>query len=186
MPESVSVHAWDLPYHGNAGPLSRPDEPVRDELVERLDDVVSEIAGPVVLVGHSLGGYVSLSHALAHPDKTAGLVLISTGPGFSDLDARNQWNQWARDNADPEAPDQELLVFHHDSVVLDRLAEVRAPTVVLQGERDTRFEAARKVFEARLQNAEAHVIEGGGHNIHIKQADVVAERITDWVARQLG
>ena len=35
-----------------------------------------------MLVGHSLGGYLSLAHTLDHPDDVAALVLIATGPGF--------------------------------------------------------------------------------------------------------
>src|SRR3546814_5565266 len=49
-------------------------------------DVAIEAAGPgpAVLVGHSLGGYLSLCRTVLEPTGVAGLVLIATGPGFRD------------------------------------------------------------------------------------------------------
>jgi len=41
-------------------------------LVHRLD------TGPVVLAGHSMGGYVALAFARAHPELLRGLVLVAT------------------------------------------------------------------------------------------------------------
>lgn len=37
--------------------------------------------GPIVLVGHSMGGYVALAFAKAHPEALRGLVLVSTKAG---------------------------------------------------------------------------------------------------------
>ncbi|MFE9652582.1 alpha/beta fold hydrolase [Micromonospora sp. NPDC006431] len=75
------VAAIDLPGHGR-----RSAEPWD---LDRAADVVAEAvrdldAGPA-LVGHSLGGYVSLHVARRHPDLLAGLVLMgasvaTTGP----------------------------------------------------------------------------------------------------------
>lgn len=178
----LDLHTWDLPEHGAEGPLSRPDEPVRFELVERLDQKLDDVdSDPVILVGHSLGGYVSLAHALAQPDRAIGLVLLSTGPGFSKSEAREQWNQWACENADPERPNQHRLVFHDDSEVLDRLSEIDLPTLVLVGERDKRFAAAREVFAAKLSTVESDVIAGAGHNVHLTHPAVVAEHIVRWL-----
>ena len=71
----------------------------------------------------------------------------------------------------------------YDSVVYERLSELEMPVVVLQGERDTRFDAARKVFEARLSRVESHVLADAGHNIHVKKPRQVAEIVLDWISR---
>ena len=163
-------------------PLARPEEPPRPEMVERLREQIGDL-GSVILVGHSLGGYVTLSYALQYPEHVAGLVLLSTGPGFAKPEGIEAWNQWVTDGIAPDAPDQELLAYHYDSVVYERLSELEMPVVVLQGERDTRFDAARKVFEARLSRVESHVLADAGHNIHVKKPRQVAEIVLDWISR---
>ncbi len=64
----------DLPGHGN-----RAAQPFT------MDTAVAAIAAdvdaaatdqPVVLVGHSLGGYIAMAYAAQHPDRLAGLVTI--------------------------------------------------------------------------------------------------------------
>jgi pimeloyl-ACP methyl ester carboxylesterase len=64
----------DLPGHG-----ARASEPFTMAaavavVAQAVDGGASE--QPVVLVGHSLGGYVAMAYAAEHPDRLAGLVLI--------------------------------------------------------------------------------------------------------------
>lgn len=55
------------------------------ELVEELDARVSEVARDrrVTLVGESFGGALSLSYALAHPQRVARLVILNSFPYFA-------------------------------------------------------------------------------------------------------
>jgi|SRR5690242_935338 len=52
----------------------------RDDALAMLDT----IAGPAVLVGSSMGGWLMLLTAIAQPDKVAGLVGIAPAPDFTD------------------------------------------------------------------------------------------------------
>jgi len=54
------------------------------ELIEELDARVRQIAAGqrVTLVGESFGGALSLSYALAHPDRVARLVILNSFPYF--------------------------------------------------------------------------------------------------------
>jgi pimeloyl-ACP methyl ester carboxylesterase len=81
------VLAIDLAGHGRTLSLGRGAqvEANRHLLGRFIDDVVGE---PAVLVGNSMGGYISLTEAAAEPDKVAGLVLVApavpaaSGAGF--------------------------------------------------------------------------------------------------------
>jgi pimeloyl-ACP methyl ester carboxylesterase len=74
---------YDQRSHGRSS-RSRPEHCTLDRLGEDLAAVVEELAptGPVVLVGHSMGGMTILSLAHLHPewfgDRVSGVALIST------------------------------------------------------------------------------------------------------------
>ena len=69
------VHALDLPGFGRSEPGERTAN-VRDNVVV-LDRFVREVTGgPVVLVGNSMGGMVSVLEAQRSPAKVSGLVLV--------------------------------------------------------------------------------------------------------------
>lgn len=67
--------AIDLRGHGLSRPPADGDYSV-EGLVRDIDTVVREIAvSEFVLVGHSMGGIVSLAYAHAHPGRVAGILL---------------------------------------------------------------------------------------------------------------
>lgn len=80
----------ELPGHGIA-PM--PDGLSLDGAAGALDDAIrSECDGPVVLVGHSVGGLVAAAEALRDPDRVRALVLVETalrpqldGPACAEL-----------------------------------------------------------------------------------------------------
>lgn len=53
----------------------------REDALAALDQLTS---GPVVLVGSSMGGWISLLLALARPERVAGLVLLAPAPDFTE------------------------------------------------------------------------------------------------------
>jgi len=69
------VLAFDLPGFGaSEKPSARY---TLDAMTDRVRGLLGEIDGPVVLVGHSMGGEIALATALALPDQVRALVLIA-------------------------------------------------------------------------------------------------------------
>ena len=66
----------ELPGHGLA---AMPGGLSLDDAASGLDEAIrSECDGPVVLVGHSVGGLVAAAEALRDPDRVRALVLVET------------------------------------------------------------------------------------------------------------
>src|SRR5205085_8121814 len=116
-------------------------------MLEQTGALLDRAAGPVSIIGSSLGGYVAVNAAAKWPDRIARLVLLApalefseeglSGPQGSDL------GEWQRAG--------EILVFHYgygrmmpihyrlyeDARSYDAMrADVRMPVLVFQGRRD--------------------------------------------------
>jgi pimeloyl-ACP methyl ester carboxylesterase len=74
------VLAVDLPGFGLSDPL--PDSSGFDDYLDALGKVISrETTGPLVLVGHSMGGQVAAGLALTNPSRVVAAILIApAGP----------------------------------------------------------------------------------------------------------
>lgn len=64
------------------------DPVAMDRYAEDLQALITHLnAGPVILTGHSMGGYVALAFARAFPETLAGLVLVATKAGADTAEA---------------------------------------------------------------------------------------------------
>ena len=163
------VVAVDLLGHGDSPVPDDPDEYTRDLALRDLDEVLASLAEPAVLVGHSLGGYLALAHAATRPGVALGVVVLNTGPGFRDPDKREAWNERSRRNAHRfGVPVQATnLNLQHDSVVMDHLADIVTPTLVLAGSADRpEYTSSGEYLERKMPHARLQVIEGGEHSMH--------------------
>jgi pimeloyl-ACP methyl ester carboxylesterase len=175
--------SWDLRGHGESE-VPPPGHYTRDDALADMQRIVEAAGTPVILAGHSLGGYLSLAYALLHPDQVRGLVLVAAGPGFRNAEAREQWNE----NVDVSAAKlevpagSEFISKHVDSWVIDSLSEITAPAIVLVGEYDKRFQASAAVFEKNLDVRLNKVIEGAGHGVHKKKPAEIAAAIRSFLS----
>ena len=178
-----AVTTWDLRGHGDSE-TPAPGEYTRAHALGDLTAVLDHAGRPAVLMGHSLGGYLSLAHAVNHPDEVAGLVLVATGPGFRKAEAREQWNASVRASMEkldlPAGADE--LSMHTDAHVIDHLADIEVPVLVLLGEHDARFAASASLFERDLNVRETVVVPDTGHMVHVKAPTECAAAVRRFLA----
>ncbi|TMM04267.1 MAG: 2-succinyl-6-hydroxy-2,4-cyclohexadiene-1-carboxylate synthase [Actinobacteria bacterium] len=60
----------------------------------------------------------------------------------------------------------------------ERLERLRAPAVVLAGERDAKFRALGERLAAALPDARLEIVPGAGHAVHLEAPEAVAEALT--------
>lgn len=192
------VITWDMRGHGGS---DYPSEPAAYSPAAALDDMAALLAecqqDRAVLGGHSLGGYLSLDFALTYPDRVAGLVLIDTGPGFRNDEARDGWNRRAEGTATRLAErglaavgsSTELHPGGHrdatgliqaarhtltqrDGHVLNGLPRITAPALVIVGSDDEPFLAAADYMTAKIPQARKVVIPGAGHAPNVDKPEL--------------
>ena len=193
---------FDQRGHGDSdappGPYARED--LAADVVSLLDALGVERA---VLVGHSMGGIVSMATALAHPDRVAGLVLIGTASqcsekvagwyeriatagerGGTDGIARAIYgdgsSKTVRGDAQGIAHVTRTLMSLHDDPLTPRLGDVGCPTQLLVGEKDPMGPKASAIIEREIPGATLEVVPGCGHWLHVEAPEVVMRAIDRW------
>ena len=202
------VITWDMRGHGRS---SAPDDPslytvplVLADMVALLDQLDLPRA---TLLGHSVGGYLSLEFALAHPDRVEGLILVDTGPGFRRDEARDGWNAMAERYAtslaerglDGLPASAELRAGTHrtatglihfargvltqrDASVLNGLPSIDVPALVIVGADDSNFVAGSEYMAAKMPDARLIVVPDAGHAPNIDRPDIFDRRVQEFLA----
>ena len=179
------VVAIDLPGHGQSTVSTDPSEYTRDRVLEHIDQVVADLDGRPVFVGHSLGGYLALAFAATRPGILRGAVVLNTGPGFRDPAKREEWNDRSRRNAhrfDVPEPVADLNL-QDDSIVMDRLATIETPVLFIAGADDRpEYATGGAYIERKMPSARLIVVPGAGHVPQETHAEVVAAHIDQFVS----
>jgi pimeloyl-ACP methyl ester carboxylesterase len=204
LSERMEVLAPDMPGHGMwvLGEPLRSVEAMAAHVAGMLRD---RRGGPVVAVGHSMGGAVALHLALDHPELVGGLVLISTGARLRVAQAlmdvvREHFPQLPQQmiamgfasTADPAvvarwmaapwaaSPAAALADFaacdRYDVRV--RLGEVKVPAVVMVGEQDMMTPEKRsQELVSGIPGARLRLVPGAGHLLPWERPREVVEEI---------
>lgn len=206
-----TVVTWDQRGHGDSDYPGDPAAYAEEEAVADIGAILDAVgADRAVIAGMSLGGYLSLAFHLAHPERTAALVLVDTGPGFKSDEARAAWNrsaeQYAADFTDrgldalPVSPERSEvdrsvhrdatglvgaargLMVQRDARVIASLPTVAVPTLVVVGDQDTPFLTAADYMAAKVPNARKVVLERAGHASNIDQPEAFNRAVTEFLA----
>jgi pimeloyl-ACP methyl ester carboxylesterase len=106
--EFTRVCAYDRAGLGwsEASPRPRTSDVVVEELHTLLTE--ADVAGPYVLVGHSLGGVFVRRYAHEFPDEVAGMVLVDSAHAEQEVRAPEAFQQW-REEFEAQAAQQLAL-----------------------------------------------------------------------------
>ncbi len=198
----IRVFAPDLPGHGKSeGPGEQSIQSYQDTLLRWLDFIGLQ---KIILVGHSMGGAIALRFASLHPERVAGLGLISTGarlkvhPSLIESAAGRGSNETAiefiieqsfSDQANPRLVNQAAQrfketrpsVLHGDFLACEafdmrqELGTLSMPTLVLCGDQDRMTPLRFSQYLARqLPNAELEIIREAGHMVILERPREVA------------
>ena len=184
----VEAQVWDLPGHGarradSSGP--HDIDTVTGELRLRL----TRSPRPPVLLGHSLGGYLSLRCVLTTNAPVRGIVLVSTGPGFRDPRALAAWNATMDrlTGALGLPAETATIAYMTDALVLERLPEGRVPALVVRGGADRpEYRAGGTVIGGRWPGAQLVEVPDAGHEPHRTHPAEVARAIAQFLERNLS
>jgi len=203
-----TVITWDMRGHG------RSDYPT-DQAAYSEDATVADMAAlldsagaqSAVIGGLSLGGYMSLAFHRAHPERTRALLIIDTGPGYKNDQAREGWNANAIKRAeryeaeglgDLSRASAEVRAASHrdatglaraargmltqrDARVIESLPAIAVPAIVVVGENDTPFLAASDYMAAKIPGAKKAVIPRAGHAANIDNPQAFNAALTGFL-----
>ncbi len=225
LPQLAREHrvlAVDLPGFGCSsaprGPLKTAEDGLRF-FVEPVEEVLATLApGPLTLVGHSLGGLVSLELALRGRVPVERLVLVDAmglGPEMA-LDARLYFRLgpervarvlgpklFGRIAPLPDTPlNRRLMAMEYELMTVpggrpeatrafntlvpltggvfhrfERLGEVKPPTLLLWGERDTVLPVSLATGTEKVLPQARLAREPAGHSPHLEQPDSVLRHL---------
>ena len=100
---------------------------------------IGMLAGPVVLVGSSMGGWISLQIARALPDRVAGLVTIAAAPDFTE---DSMWGGFDDDQKATLSRDGQVALpsdYGEPYIITQRLIEDGRTRLVLRDPLDLPF-----------------------------------------------
>jgi len=202
---------WDMRGHGQS---DAPDDPAAYSAEATVDDMAALLdevgAASAVIGGLSMGGYFSLAFQHRYPERVNAMLILGTGPGYRNDEAREAWNRSAIEKADRFANEglaagmavadpparssvhrsalglagaARGMLVQRDSAVIDSLGEIAVPALVAVGEQDERFHRAADYMAAKIPGAQKVVVPGAAHWMQLDQPEFFDRMVLDFLAR---
>lgn len=207
LKRSMEVLCMDLPGHGRSpgngyDSIGEHSDAVYDLLNERPPD-------QYFIAGHSMGGAIGMSFALAYPHLVKGLILIGTGAKLSVLPAilegiRQDKAKTIRyiveaafsNTTSPQIKDMafnEMMLCSGETIfrdffacngfnVIDTITTITLPSLIICGKDDLLTPPKYSEFLHRsLANSRLSIIEGAGHMVMLEKPDAVNREIEGFI-----
>ena len=147
----------------------------------------SEMDGQIHLCGLSLGGILALNFALDFPQKVKTLVLIGTSYkvpkaafGFQNVIFRflpkSVFETMAFDKKDTFALGNTMKNLDFS----DKVKNMKCPTLILCGEKDSANLKSAVYLSQNIRNAELKIIENTGHVVNEENPKALADILTEY------
>lgn len=169
---------FDYSGHGQSGGAFA-DGAISDWAADAMAVITQLTDGPQVLVGSSMGGWISLLCARAMPERIAGLVTIAAAPDFTEdsmwanMDdatrsalLQNGAIELPSDYDDPYTITRRLIEDGRENLVLRAPLDLPFPTRFLQGTSDTDVDmtvALRLLNHAQGPDMRLTLVDGADH-----------------------
>lgn len=150
----------------------------RDDAIAVLDRLTE---GPQILVGSSMGGWLSLLVALARPERVAGILLIAPAPDFTEAllwcsfspEVQRQimeagvWLRPSLYDPQPYPITRALIEDGRRHLLLGGPIAVRCPVRIIQGmeDLDVPWQHAMKLLPLLGADAEITLVKAGDHRL---------------------
>jgi len=212
LQESMEVILIDLPGHGKSHGNGC-------DTIEKLRDIVyraiqrSDIE-KCYMAGHSMGGAITMSFALSHPDILKGMILIGTGaklkvfPEILEGVLKNKKKtikkivEFAFSKKVPlilkENGFKEMMKCKKETIyrdfyacdhfdVMNTINNVQIPTLIICGKDDlfTPQKYSEYLYK-EIKGSRLSLIEGTGHMVMLEKPDEVNKAIEDFIKSQEG
>lgn len=150
-----------------------PPDPGIGSLGELFDWLLARLPpGACHVVAQSMGGVLAARLAVEHPERVARLALAATSGGV-DL-GRHGASDWRPEYVAGMPAVPRWFVDDHTDLS-ERLAEIRAPTLLLWGDADPVSPlSVGRLLERRIPGARLEIVAGGTHSFALERPDEVA------------
>jgi len=208
--DRYQVISWSMRGHGQTESPADPSQYSAGLTIADMRALLRHVGVErAVIGGLSLGGYASLDFYVAHPEMVRALVICDSGPGYRNPEARAAWNQRAHERAaELEARGLDALsgrsremreamgehrsaqglahaargmLAQEGSRVIDALAGVRVPTLIIVGDQDQPFIAPCEYMAKKIPGARLEVIAGAGHSSNLDQPEAFNRVLRDFL-----
>ncbi len=196
-----------LDQRGHGESQAPPGPYTREDLASDVSAVIRALdTEKVVLVGHSMGGIISMATALAYSEQVAGLVLIGTASQCNERTAgwyerialagekdgnaglaRAIYGEKSKKVIHGDAKGIALVTRTLKSLYEDpltpKLPAITCPVLLIVGDKDPMGPKASSIIAAQFPDAELVTIPDCGHWVHVEEPDAVLDAIDRFLKR---
>ncbi len=206
---STKMHVVSIDLNGHGATALRRERDVFDSYLHDIESVVSLFSKPI-LAGHSMGGALTQTFALQHPELLRGIVLVGTGsklrvsPAIFEM-LENDFERYVKAVAQfmfDKSTSQEVVsasqaevrkcpveVITRDFAVcdafnlMDRVNEIEIPALIIVGESDqmTPMKYSQYMHQ-QVQTSKMVVLPQAGHAVMLEQAGKFNETVLNWIS----